>query len=83
MDPLEQSPHSMNHEPQKLLQKADCVWSRMTLEKDEVLFVKLSLAAATHAGAISELIDTAFGSKRHQVLVYVEGTLELTKVTNG
>lgn len=75
-----QSLPEMKAEPGKVLQRADCVWSRMRLEKDEVLFVKVALAAGDHAGAIADLIDKAFGDRKHQVIVFVEGTLELTKV---
>jgi hypothetical protein len=73
--------HKTLVEPEKILQRADIVWSRMRLEPDEVLFVKVSLAAAPNAEAIADLIDKAFGARKEQVLVYVEGTLDLTKVT--
>lgn len=79
VDPFEKA-HPLLQEPQRILQRADLVWSRMILEKDEVLFVKVALAAASHAEEIAALIDRAFGPRKEQVLVYVEGTLDITKV---
>jgi hypothetical protein len=69
---------------EKKLERADLVWSRMTLEPNEVLFVKVSISAAEHIGTINDMIERAFGTvNRDRVLVFVEGTLELTKVGIG
>ena len=66
---------------EKKLEQADLVWSRITLEPGEVLFVKVAIAAAGDIGAIAETVEKAFGPvNQHRVLVYVEGTLELNKV---
>lgn len=65
----------------KLLRQADLVWSRMKLEPNEVLFIKVSLAASHHAGEIAEMVQRAFGNEKDRVLIYTEGTLEIEKVS--
>ena len=76
--------HDLLMPKEKKMERADLIWSRMRLDPGEVLFVKVSLSAAEHAGAISDMIDKAFGAaNKDRVLVYVEGTLELTKVSPG
>lgn len=66
---------------ERKLERADLVWSRMTLEPHEVLFVKVSLASSEYAGAINEMIEKAFGPiARDRVIVYIDGSLELTKI---
>lgn len=64
----------------KLLQRADVVWSRLTLEPDEVLLVKLSRHMANQAKEIQQLIDTAFGKDNDRIIIYVAGDIEFTKV---
>lgn len=66
-----------------VLQRADVVWSKMELKEDEVLFIKVSLGAAANIESISDMIDAAFGRRRHQVLVFLDGTLEITKSTRA
>ena len=68
------------HDGKKILQRADVVWSRMRLEPDEVLLVKISKHMSDYVNDIKEVIDICFGKDNTKVLLYVDEDIEFTKV---
>jgi len=64
-----------------ILQRADIVWSRMKLEPGEVLLVKIAPHVAPIARDIQSMVDAAFGKDNDKVILFVDGDIEITKVS--
>jgi hypothetical protein len=67
----------------KILQRADLVWSRMKLEPNEILLVKVSKHMAPMMGDIKDLMDHVFKREGDRVIVYLDGDIEFTRLDTG
>lgn len=67
----------------KILQRADLVWSKMELKQGEYLLIKIPRHMVNYTKDISELVDHVFKRDADRVLLFVEGDIEITKVTKA
>ena len=67
----------------KLLQRADIIWSRLRLEANEVLLVKVSRHMASNIDSIKDLMDQIFKREGDRVVLYVDGDIEFTRLDTG
>lgn len=65
---------------EKILQRADVVWSKIKLEPGEVLLVKVAQHMSPHINDLKGLMDEVFGKDSNNVLLFVDGDVEFTKV---
>lgn len=71
--------YNPNHES-KLVQNAEVVWSRIKLEKGEVLLVKVGRHMVDYFNDIKIIVDKAFGKDATNVIVFMENDVEFEKV---
>ena len=63
----------------KILQRPDVVWSKIKLEENEVLMVKVSKHMRPMFDDIKNMLDTVFKGKSHKVILFLDGDMEFYK----
>lgn len=81
MKPLQVNPNNLTHAGKnKILQRADLTWSKMTIEPGEVLVVKVKPHMRDYLKDITQILDHVFPKNGDQILVFCEDDIELQKV---
>lgn len=67
----------------KIVQRADVVWSKMTLDPGEVLLVKVGKHMLSDIHDIARILDGAFKGQEERVIIYGDGDLDIVKARFG